>query len=402
MPQAPLLDPDRAIELVLEHTPVGEVITVPIDQALGRCLAEPLVAATSQPPFARALMDGFAVRAADAGRQLPVAGTSAAGKPFDRALPEGSAVEIMTGAPCPDGTDAGVKEEDTTRHGDRVELPAHVALGSNLQPAGALWERGSTILQAQTVLSPLSLATAIGGGCSLAAVHRAPSLAVLTTGDELSDTGGGLEAAQIYDSNGPMLAAMARQLGVTAVERLHADDDADELARVLERAARADIVVISGGVSMGRFDLVPHIVETLGARTVFHKVRQKPGKPLLFAERKGKLIFGLPGTPLGSHLGFHRYVAPCIRQWMGRSTMPSPRVGKLAGPLEAHGQRTLFRLVRAELDESGWQIDPLRWHGSTDVIGPALANGYCRLEPGAGSLPAGSEISWEPIEGAAP
>jgi len=402
MTDTPLLDPDRAVEMVLEHTPRGGTVTVPIDQALGCCLDEALCARMDQPPFPRALMDGYAIRAADGGKELPMAGTAAAGQPYEGSLPPGKVVEIMTGAPCPEGTDAVVKVEDTNRNGDAVALPDGVATGANLQPAGALCEEGATILPAGTVLSPLTVAAAIATGSAEANVVSAPTLAVLTTGDELRDAGGGLGDAHIYDSNGPMLAAMAGQLGLTSVERLHAKDDPDELSEVLERASRADIVVVSGGVSMGRFDLVPRLVETLGARTVFHKVRQKPGKPLLFAEREGKLIFGLPGTPLGSHLGFHRYVTPCVRKWMGRAPKPAPRRGKLDAPLTSHGKRTLFRLIRAELGADGWHLDPLRWRGSSDVIGPALANGYCRLEPGKTTLPAGSEIAWEPLEGSAP
>lgn len=395
---AKLLDPDRALDTVLEHVPSGRVQNLPVAQALGLRLAEPLVATLPQPPFNRALMDGFAVKAADAGALVQVAGEIAAGAPAGRALEPGTGVEIMTGAPCPPGTEAVVKVEDTERQGDQIRLPGRVKAGQHLQPAGELCEVGETVLASGSLLSPLGLAAAVACGRRELPVLAPPSIAIVTTGDELGQAGDPLGTAQIYDTNGPMLEAMARRLGVPSPLRLHASDDAAELSQVIERAAEVDLIVLSGGVSMGKYDLVPRILQAVGARKLFHKVRQRPGKPLLFAARGQQLIFGLPGTPLGSHLGLHRYVAAAIRKWMGAPPRPEARTGRLSGPLKADHSRFLFRLVRVEADGGGWRIDPLRWRGSSDVVGPALANAYCRLDPGAGELPAGTELRWEPIE----
>lgn len=400
-PTTSLLDPDRAVELVLEHTPTDRVTELPLERALGGRLAAPLVASCPLPPFARALMDGFAVRLSDAGKTVAVSGEAAAGQRSRTQVAEGEAVEIMTGAPCPPGTEAVVKVEDVTRQGDRVTLPAAIAPDQHLQPAGSLGEAGETIVSAGSTVTPLSMATAIACGCSRAHVFATPTLTVVTTGDELTTPGDDLPEGSIYDSNGPMLVAMARALGVVDPVLLHAADDRATLERVLARAATTDIVVLSGGVSMGRYDLVPEIVKAVGADVVFHKVRQKPGKPLLFARRAEQLLFGLPGTPLGSHLGFHRYVAACIRKWTGRTPTPAPLRGRLSTPIKVQGQRTLFRLVRAERDGAGWRLDPLRWRGSSDVIGPALANAYIRVEPGPEPLAADTELDWEPIEGEA-
>jgi molybdenum cofactor synthesis domain-containing protein len=194
-----------------------------------------------------------------------------------------------------------------------------------------------------------------------------------------------------------MLSAMAREAGVTALTIDHAPDDERALAERIEQHASADLLVLSGGVSMGRRDLVPSVLARLGARTIFHRARQQPGKPLLFARRGAQLIFGLPGTPLGSHFCFHRYVAAAIRKWLGLEPAPSRHAGVLTAALRAQSDRVLFRLVRVRPSPPGWQIDPLRWLGSSDIIGPALANAYCRFEPGDHQLPAGAELAWEPV-----
>ena len=252
-------------------------------------------------------------------------------------------------------------------------------------------------MPAGTRLTPLGLAAAIASGCSTARVWEPPSLAIITTGDELRPAGERLARAEIPDSNGPMLLAMARALGLGAPLELHAADDPAALGAVLDLARDVDLVVLSGGVSVGAHDLVPRALAALGARVLLHGVRQQPGKPLLCATRGAQLLFGLPGTPLGSHLGFHRYVAAAIRQSLGAPVAPRLRRGRLLSPLRAHGERTLFRLVRAELAADGWRIDPLRWRGSSDLAGPALANGYCRFEPGEHDLEAGALLDWEPL-----
>jgi molybdenum cofactor synthesis domain-containing protein len=194
-----------------------------------------------------------------------------------------------------------------------------------------------------------------------------------------------------------MLVAMARELGVAQLTLDHALDDETMLAAAIERASAADMLVLSGGVSMGRRDLVPAVLSRLGARIVFHRVRQQPGKPLLVALRRDQLVFGLPGTPLGCHLGFHRYVGAAIRKWAGRSTELPRYRGTLGAPLRTASERVLFRLVRVTRQQSHWEIAPLRWLGSSDVIGPAAANAYCRFEPGTHELEAGSELDWEPL-----
>jgi molybdopterin molybdotransferase len=342
-------------------------------------------------------MDGVAVRVADAGRSVEVRGDAFAGHAAPFAVTPGTAIDIATGAPCPPGTEAVVKAEDILREAGRVVLPERIASGQHLQPAGELRRAGETVAPAGTRLGPLVLAAAVGAGCRQARVRARPSLAVITTGDELRGPDAALDQGLIPDSNGPMLSAMARALGLPPPRQLHATDDTAALARAIDEARDTDMLVLSGGVSVGKRDLVPRALESLGARTVLHGVRQQPGKPLLVAVRASQLIFGLPGTPLGSHLGFHRYVTAAIRKWLGAPSAPARLRGRLGRALRARGQRTLFRLVRAERGEGGWLIDPLEWRGSSDLAGPALANGYCRFEPGEHDVAAGAMLDWEPL-----
>ena len=393
-----LLDTHDALELVIANTPRGRVRETAIEEALGLVLASPISAVTDQPPFPRSLMDGFAVRADDAGGRVRCIGEVAAGAMPDMRVSPGTCVEIMTGAYCPPGSEAVVKVEDAKRIGDFVDLPSGVIPGQHLIRQGELCSADEQVLPAGTRLTPLAIGAAAGLGASTVDVWERPAVAIVTTGGELRRAGEALATAQIHDANGPMLAAMARSVGAEVALRLHAEDTHESLDAVIQRAGEADIIVFSGGVSMGRHDIVPDVLDAMGARRVFHKVRQKPGKPLLFAVAGQQLIFGLPGTPLGSHLGFHRYVTAAIREMTGRGGTLVRRVGRLDGPLSYRSDRPLFRLARAIRGGDGWSVDPLRWRYSIDLVGPAQANGYLHLPEGAWDLSRGEEVTFELIE----
>lgn len=399
MIMAQLLDTDIALEKVLGHSPDPVPERVTLADALGRVILEPITAAVSQPPFDKAMMDGFAVTCQDAGAQVTRVGEVAAGSTPDAQVAPGKVVEVMTGAPCPHGTEAVVKVEDVTQDKNLIKLPPEITSGQNIQPEGLLCRPGDEILPAGTVLGTVSLAAAVAVGTSEAIVGKRPSIALITTGDELANPGDKLKSAQIYDSNGLMLEAQARLAGAGVIKRLHAQDTRKALTSALEEVANSDIIVLSGGVSMGRYDLVPEVVEALGWTRVFHKVRQKPGKPIFFAHRGSQLAFGLPGTPLGSHLGFHRFVSVAIRKRLGLPTRRKTHMGQLAENLTSRGKRTLFRLARATRSGDHWQIHPLRWGGSSDLVGPSLGNCYLRFEPGEKKLLAGEKIPFEFVDG---
>ena len=397
---ATLLDPDRALELVLERSPVPVPERRPLGRALGAVLLEPVRAVVAQPPFDKSMMDGFAVRVADAGHAVRCGAIVAAGSTTDTKVEAGTAVEIMTGAPCPAGTEAVVEVEDVVRDGDRVTLPSRIEPGQHVQPRGRLCAAGHVVLPAGSVLTSVGIASAAAVGVAEVVVPSAPTVAVVTTGDELAAAGAPLGPAQIHESNGVMLEALARLAGAAEVLRLHAADTEGSLREAIARASDADVVVLSGGVSMGRHDLVPKVLEATGWTRVFHKVAQKPGKPIFFGVDGARLVFGLPGTPLGSHVGFHRYVAAALRKRLGRDPMCPTHHGRLAADWTSSGSRTLFRLARAVRGAQGWVIDLLEWGGSSDLVGPARANCYLRLPPGTHRLQAGDSIPFELLDGA--
>lgn len=394
-----LTHPDRALALVVEHAPAPTARPVPLALAAGLVLSEPITARVAQPPFAKSMMDGVAVRLSSAGRRVKVVGVIAAGDVPDFELGPEQCAEVMTGAPTPAGAEAVVKVEDIRRDGDRVTLPAVIHPGQHIQPRGALCEFGDEVLAAGSVLTPTAIGAAIAAGADKAVVAVPPALTLISTGNELAPPGATLGAAEIHDSNGPMLAGLARAAGAGTVRRLHAQDTDEALAAAINQAADADILVLTGGVSAGRYDLVPAVLARLGWQIVFHKTSQKPGKPVLFARRGPQLAFGLPGTPLGCHLGFHRYVATAIRIHLGQpSARPNLR-GFLTAPQRRQGRRTFFQLARATQVGGRWLVQPLPWRGSSDVVGIGIANAYVRVDPDGPDLPVDAAVSFEFIDG---
>ncbi|MDY0002637.1 MAG: molybdopterin molybdotransferase MoeA, partial [Polyangia bacterium] len=308
-PSLGLLDPDRALELVLERAPGPQAAKRLLQNSFGARILEPILASLPQPSFSRALMDGFAVRIEDAGRKVTCTGEVLAGRTPGPEVEPGKAVAVMTGAPCPRGSEAVVMIEDVERDGERLLLPRVISPGQHLQAAGSLCMPGDVILPAGSIMTSVALAAATAAGVAEITVGRAPAVAIITTGDELSAPDTTLGQAQIFDSNGPMLKALAIATGAEHALLLHAADTVESLTDALAEAANEDIVVLSGGVGVGRRDLVPGVLSALGYDKVFHKVSQQPGMPLFFAVKGEQLAFGQPGTPLGCHLGFHRYVS---------------------------------------------------------------------------------------------
>jgi len=300
-PAPTMIDPDEALRLVLEAAVPREPRRVPLVDACGLRLAETIRADRAYPPFDRAMMDGYAVAAADAGSTVEVRGEVAAGDVPGGRVEPGRCVQIMTGAPCPPGTEAVVPREETRRDGGRVTLPRNIQAGQHVAPEGSDCAAGSVILKAGDRVTPLAVAVLASLGRETVVAVPPLSLAVITTGAELVPVGQPVRPGQIRDSNGPMLAAMARDLGIPAPRHLHADDRLATIVHALEETADRDVVLLSGGVSAGNYDLVPHALARHGAEIVFHKVTQKPGKPMLFARRAAIAICSIsPASSLPS------------------------------------------------------------------------------------------------------
>ena len=367
-------------------------------------LAEEIRADRDYPPFPRAMMDGYAVRTGHAGRAVPVVGEVAAGQDVRTRVTDELCLEIMTGAACPPGTEAVVPKEHARVDGDRVALPRQIEAGRHIAPPGSECPAGRIVLSAGETVTPLAVAVMASFGLESVEVVPRPRLAVITTGGELVPVGQDPGRAQIRDSNGPMLVAMACDMGIDRPPHWHAADRLDAIGHALKQAADRDMVLISGGVSVGTYDLVPEALKRWDAEPIFHKVAQKPGKPLLLARKGDQLVFGLPGNPLAVHFCFLRYVAAAIRKMEGKPPVPDPLYGRLAKPIVPKRGRTYFAAAQVERSRPphrGWRLQPLRGVSSADVFASCRANCYVEVPPGKAELAVGEKLAFTWI-GSAP
>ena len=375
-----MITPEKALELVMDNCPEPVSKFVSIDKSLGMVLAQDVSADRDYPPFYRAMMDGFAVKACDAGKSVTCNGIQGAGQKAIVDVKPGFCLEIMTGAACPQSADLVVPVENVQVKGDQVTLPAELRAGDNIAAKGFECGKGQRVASPGDEITPLVIANMACYGLSEISVYSQPKIALISTGDELAKAGERVNEVQIRDSNGPMLEAMAIEAGLQGITRLKADDNMDSLAKTISEASEFDIVVMSGGVSMGKYDYVPLAVEATGAEMIFHKSTQKPGKPMLFARRGRQLFFGLPGNPLASHMCFHRYIEPVVRKLMGKSFTPPPLQGKLTEYVTKKGKRTFFQLVKVKRGADGsYLLTPLIGKGSADIHTAATAEGYIKI-----------------------
>ena len=347
-PPAPL-PLEEAQARLIAIAPTMPVESLPVEAAIGRCLAEPLLARRTQPAADMSAMDGYAVRGDDCAGPWQVIGESAAGHPFAGSTAKGEAVRISTGALMPADADCVILQEDVAREGDRVALtgegpePPH----KHVRRAGLDFRSGEEVLAAGTRLGPAQLALAISAGHVVVPVHRAPRVAVIDSGDELSSSPEKCEPHRIPASNGAMLAAMVGELGCEVRRIGPVADDLAALQSAFAEAVDCDVVMTSGGASVGDHDLVRPALEAIGAKIDFWRVAIKPGKPLLVATREDagarQVIVGLPGNPVSSFVTAYLFALPMLRAALG-SAHPIPRsfATRLGSPLGAVGSRREF------------------------------------------------------------
>jgi len=352
----PMILPEEALRIVLERTPVLSTEWVELSEALGRVLAEEVIATEDMPPFPSSAKDGFAVIAADGNDWRRIIGEQMAGSSTDILVQLGTAVRIMTGAPLPRGADAVVMVEYTEEAEGNVRLLRPVEPGQDIRPAGQDLAAGEQVLTAGASLGPPELGLLATVGHTRVQVHRCPRVAVLTTGDELVEPDRPLRPGLIRNSNRYVLQAAASQVGADVVWTGHARDEEAELRRLMSEALReADVLLTSGGVSMGKRDLVKPLLEDMG-RVHFGRVAQKPGKPLTFATVGEKPIFGLPGFPVSSLVCFELYVRPALRKMQGHIRLQRPQLDVvLRHPIHRWPDRLEFqRAVVTECEGAYW------------------------------------------------
>lgn len=354
---------------------------VPLARALGRVLAESAVADRDLPPFPRSIRDGYALRAADAvaaGAELEIVGEIKAGATFDQTVGPGQAVRIMTGAAVPAGADAVVMVEYTRELSDR-----RVALDRPAQPGQHIVAQGSEAHVDQELLQPgrrigfAELALLGEIGCARPRVFRQPWVAVLATGDEIVPVEAQPGPFQIRDTNGTSLAAQISMAGGRAGATLRATDQSSELADRIRAGMEADVLVLSGGVSKGKYDLVKGVLRELGAEFHVDGVAIRPGRPAVFGWCGGKPVFGLPGNPVSAMVTFELLVVPALDLLNGAEPRPLPIFSaRLAEPLTESEGLTHFLPARVEWTGSGREARPVPWRGSGDLAGLAQSNAF--------------------------
>jgi len=364
---------------------------VPLADCAGRVLAESVVSDRDYPPFPRSARDGYAVRAADLPGSLRIIGEVRAGQVSEKTVGSGEAIEIMTGAPLPDGADAVVMIEHTERDGDRVQIARDLQSGDNFNPRGAEARKGAVILPAghRVGFAEIGLLAMVGRQCVPA--YRLPRVAILPTGDELVDVGTEPQEFQIRDTNSWSLAAQVQRAGGLPERLPIARDNYESTRDLIERGLSADLLLLSGGVSAGKYDIVERVLADLGARFFFDRVLIQPGQPLVFGTVRDKFFFGLPGNPASTMVTFELFVRAAIERLSGAAEAPLPFL-RAAITRDFRHKTGLTRFLPARLSEDGANVTPESWHGSGDIPALARANAFLVMDANRETWKAGDDI----------
>jgi molybdopterin molybdotransferase len=405
----PLIEVDEAAALVLDRTPVLGIERVALAHCIGRVLAEDLVASASLPQFPSSAVDGYAVRSADAGKPLRVVGESAAGRPFTGTIQVGTAARILTGGVLPDGADCVVMVEDVQLSGDVVTTPSPLRAGTNFHAPGADLRAGETVMRAGTQLGAAELGLAAALNFPRLPVRRRPRVALLSTGDELVEVGEKPGRGQIVDSNRWALLAALRDAGAEVRSLGIGPDEPEALRKLVVDALReVDVLVTSGGVSVGTHDLIKPLLESLGSVHV-GRVKLKPGKPFTFAtlpveaplpsplprggEGAFRLAFGLPGFPVSSLVTFEVFVRPALRKMQGFGSLQRPTLPvRLAYDARASADRTEYQRVTLHRDGRELVAETTGSQSSSRLMSLAGAHALVRVPPGEQGISAGSIV----------
>ncbi|MBS0379860.1 MAG: molybdopterin molybdotransferase MoeA [Proteobacteria bacterium] len=395
-----MLTPAEADLLIGQNLQCLPIESLPLAQCAGAILRENIYAERDQPPFDRVAMDGIAVASATAQRSFSIQATQAAGDaPLTLAAAD-RCIEIMTGAALPAGCDCVVPVEDYAVEAGRVSLAerARTEPWANVHRRGSDTRQGTLLVPTGTRLHAPEVAVAAGAGMARIRVSAQPMLAVISTGNELVEPGEPVEAHQIRRSNAYAIVGALREHGFQRVADDHIPDEPQQMrSRLRFHLETHDVLVLSGGVSAGRFDLVPQVLKELGVRTVFHKVAQRPGKPLWFGMApSGAAVFGLPGNPVSTLVCFTRYVLPALYGALGHAAPPAPRIA-LSAPVTITPPLTHFLPVRLVADDWGrsW-AQPAPTNGSGDFTALVGTDGFVELPPGPNTYPKGHVTRFHP------
>lgn len=400
---AGLISLDDALSTILARiSPVSETEILPLTAAPGRITAETVISPLNVPPFDNSAMDGYAVRLADvqAGKPLPVAGKAFAGAPFNGTWPAGSCIRIMTGAPIPPGADAVVMQEETRQAGDAIEITATVQAGQNIRRVGDDIMQGASVLSSGVRLGAAELPLLASLGIANVKVWRRPRVAIFSTGDELQPVGQPLAAGQIYDTNRFAVHLMLDKLGCEVIDLGIIVDDQTALRAAFRQAdSQADVVISSGGVSVGEADYTKKMLEELGEIT-FWKLAIKPGKPFAFGRLHHSWFCGLPGNPVSAALTFYQLVQPLLTKLSGQQgpALPPRQRVKVATPLKKTPGRLDFQRGRLVHNAHGeLEVHSTGPQGSHVFSSFSQANCFIVLERSRGNVGVGEWVEVEPF-----
>jgi molybdopterin molybdotransferase len=377
----------KAIEIVKRETGKLGKEAVKLPSAVGRVLAENIIADSDMPPFDRSQMDGYAMKAKDTANapvDLKVVGESAAGRGWHKKLKTGEAIRIMTGAAVPDGADAIQKVELTSESNDVVTIQEPTETGKYIVKKGAEIKRGEKLIDSGERIDERLIASLAAFGYSMVKVSKRPTVSILGTGSEIVSIDRKPGRDQIRNSNSVMLKALAEEAGAIARILPNSSDDLQKLKSRITKAVGNDILVITGGVSVGKYDLTKAALHELGAKIYFERVRLRPGKPTVLARLGKTLIFGLPGNPVSSAVTFYLFVRPSIlKMQSARGPDLADGYAVLTADARAAKERDTYFPATLGSEYTGRLLaTPLRWHGSSDFVGFARADALIYLESG--------------------
>lgn len=393
-----MIEFEQALGFILKNTGELSAGKVSIEDSIGRVLTEDIYSAIEMPPFNKSAMDGYAVRMRDV-KNVPVRlkciGFIQAGETFRKKVGPSECVKIMTGAGLPKGVDSVVMVEDTERFDDYVEIKESIKKWKNVCLRGEDIKRKEKVLGVGRAISVGDIALLATVGRRFVKAARKPRVGVLSTGGEIVPAGRRLQEGKIYNSNGPQLLALLKSDGINARYLGIAKDRPEELTNAIKKGLENDILLISGGVSVGDYDFVPSVLKKLGVKKIFHNVRTKPGKPLFFGTRKNTIVFGIPGNPVSNFLAYHVYIRAALYKMTGKKPYkPEFEKGIIEKTFHHKAGRKHFVPVKIIKRKTRYYVTPISSHGSADILALSRADGFMVVDRNRSCVKAKSRIEF--------